>query len=1094
MAEFGMTMSRYDVECLQETLCLHERLIDKLYNELDEESEASASAASEALSMILRLQGEKAAEEMEAEQYKRFVEEKMSHAEESLSILQELINQKQMEIAELDYHARAYRYKLLSMGYDDDDIDVSDIDFDGEMSFRSIGRCRSDPNIPLKYASVKKSEKISPKRGMNDVTTVGSIGLYCEQIEKLEERVKQIAGANYAKLSSLPASKRSSCNNFLEHYKEMYLVDQRQVNKSENEGAASRCGSPPNVLDVFEVPRAIKDEDFVPKDAERKLVEDETAGIRRANRTTFEIAEVLKRQGTREEPRGHEELMWLHDIKEKFKLAPLQLQHENKLHRVGEAASPTTSASETAEIRRVNRTRCEIPEVERQRTRQAPDRREELMLLHVQHENKIHRVGEAAFPTTSASEMAEIRGVNRTGFEIPEVERLRTRKEPDRREELMLLHDIKEQLNLVPLQHENKTPTTSASETAEICRVNRTIFEIPEVEKHRTRQEPDRHKEIMLLHDTKEQLNLVPMQHEKKLHIGEAASPTTSASETADIRRVNRTISETTEAERQRTRQEPNSHDELMLLREIKEQLNSMQSDIKSWKSNKPSPRDEPSVVSLTEVLSLKAVFFFHLKYCACGIAQLPLLVFTFFFVLGSVALEPGSFERLSLPSPDPTCKISLGKKYSIYRTMHVDDKEVLRQIFYSHIAPMAANSSDNEVIVAMVPFSDYSHLNNLFDLARFIASHNIPVHLICFADQNKELKLRAQGGLGASNIHFKDLLRPSLTEKEDDDGRDGVPPVMLLLRKLTEPIHKICCELATNAKKLVIIHDLMMSDQIQDVHTLISNVESYIFHTGATFSRYSSFRQSIPGVVDDDDHEKLIEQMEDEFPVLEPHQKLWFRMEHELKLQSGEIINSCKEVEGKYLDLLANAKHKPLWIFGPFHLMLESHDSISFSPSNITRHESLAFLDKQDVNSVIFVSFGSTTTLSQEQINELALGLEQSNHRFIWVLRKGEKAEKLKEEDGKIELPEGFEERVEGRGMAVKWAPQLEILRHPSTGGFMGHSSTIEKAVKTLMGTKEGEEMRQRAAEMSKKIKSSVTDGGPARKAMESFISNIIK
>ncbi|KAF3652536.1 putative eukaryotic translation initiation factor isoform 4G-1-like isoform 1 [Capsicum annuum] len=652
MAEFGMTMSRYDVECLQETLCRHEQLIDKLYNELDEESEASASAASEALSMILRLQGEKAAEEMEAEQYKRFVEEKMSHAEESLSILQELINQKQMEIAELDYHARAYRYKLLSMGYDDDDIDVSDIDFDGEMSFRSIGRCRSDPNIPLKYASVKKSEKISPKRGMNDVTTVGTIGLYCEQIEKLEERVKQIAGANCAKLSSLPASKRSSCNNFLEHYKEMYLVDQRQVNKSENEGAASRCGSPPNVLDVFEVPRAIKDEDFVPKDAERKLVEDETAEIHRANRTTFEIAEVLKRQGTREEPRGHEELMWLHDIKEKLKLAPLQLQHENKLHRVGEAASPTTSASETAEIRRVNRTRCEIPEVERQRTRQAPDRREELMLLHVQHENKIRRVGEAAFPTTSASDMAEIRRVNRTGFEIPEVERLRTRKEPDRREELMLLHDIKEQLNLVPLQHENKTPTTSASETteirrvnrtifeilesekhrtkqetdrhddlmllhdikeqlnlvplqhenktpttsasetAEICRGNRTIFEMPEVEKHRTRQEPDRHKEIMLLHDIKEQQNLVPMQHEKKLHIGEAASPTTSASETADIRRVNRTISETTEAERQRTRQEPNSHDELMLLREIKEQLNSMQSDIKSWKSNKSSPRD----------------------------------------------------------------------------------------------------------------------------------------------------------------------------------------------------------------------------------------------------------------------------------------------------------------------------------------------------------------------------------------------------------------------------------------------------------------------------------------------------------------------
>ncbi|KAK4727795.1 hypothetical protein R3W88_032712 [Solanum pinnatisectum] len=452
--------------------------------------------------------------------------------------------------------------------------------------------------------------------------------------------------------------------------------------------------------------------------------------------------------------------------------------------------------------------------------------------------------------------------------------------------------------------------------------------------------------------------------------------------------------------------------------------------------------------------------------------------------------------------------------------------------------------AATNEVIVAMVPFFDYSHLNNLFDLARFIASHNIQVHFLCFVDMNRDLELRLKGSLGASNIHFENLLRPSPTEK---NVRDGQPSILTFLAKLTKPINEICVQLSTKARKLVIIHDLMMSEQILEVNALL-NVKSYMFHTGSTFSRYSSLKQTIPDIVDDDDdHVKLIKQMQDEFPLLEPHEKYCFQMElDDIDIQfSGEIINSCREMEGKYPDLLAKVKGKPLWAFGPFHMLLESHSN---SSSNITRHDQcLEFLDKQDANSVIFVSFGSTTTLSQEQINEIALGLEQSNHRFIWVLRKGDNSEKLKEKDVKIELPEGFEERVEGRGIVVNWAPQLEILGHSSTGGFMSHcgwnsciesismgvpvatwpisydqpfnavfltnllkigisvkswshrnelitASTIEKSVKTLMGTLEGEEMRQRAVELSKQIKNSVKSGGRARKDMESFISHIIE
>ncbi|KAE9590144.1 putative trans-zeatin O-beta-D-glucosyltransferase [Lupinus albus] len=71
-----------------------------------------------------------------------------------------------------------------------------------------------------------------------------------------------------------------------------------------------------------------------------------------------------------------------------------------------------------------------------------------------------------------------------------------------------------------------------------------------------------------------------------------------------------------------------------------------------------------------------------------------------------------------------------------------------------------------------------------------------------------------------------------------------------------------------------------------------------------------------------------------------------------------------------------------------------------------------------------------------------IAVGLEQSKQKFIWVIRDVDKGD-IFDEDGvrKHEVPQGFEERVKGMGLVVReWAPQLEILSHPSTGGFMIH------------------------------------------------------
>jgi serine/threonine-protein phosphatase 2B regulatory subunit len=97
-------------------------MMKKLFMELEEEREASATAASAALSLIRKLQKEKDAERMEAWQYKRITEEKMNHTDRTLEILKEMMEQKELEISYLRNQLQVYKHKLLDVGINDCDI------------------------------------------------------------------------------------------------------------------------------------------------------------------------------------------------------------------------------------------------------------------------------------------------------------------------------------------------------------------------------------------------------------------------------------------------------------------------------------------------------------------------------------------------------------------------------------------------------------------------------------------------------------------------------------------------------------------------------------------------------------------------------------------------------------------------------------------------------------------------------------------------------------------------------------------------------------------------------------------------------------
>ncbi|KAL0349282.1 UNVERIFIED_CONTAM: Hydroquinone glucosyltransferase [Sesamum angustifolium] len=119
---------------------------------------------------------------------------------------------------------------------------------------------------------------------------------------------------------------------------------------------------------------------------------------------------------------------------------------------------------------------------------------------------------------------------------------------------------------------------------------------------------------------------------------------------------------------------------------------------------------------------------------------------------------------------------------------------------------------------------------------------------------------------------------------------------------------------------------------------------------------------------------------------------------------------------------------------------------------------ECVKWLNDQPPKSVLFVSFGSGGTLSVQQFKELALGLEMCGQRFLWVVRtpQASAADAYLNTQSTVKdpldyLPEGFLERTKGRGLVVvSWAPQIQVLSHRSTGGFVTHcgwNSILESA-----------------------------------------------
>ncbi|KAG8055525.1 hypothetical protein GUJ93_ZPchr0001g31885 [Zizania palustris] len=163
-----------------------------------------------------------------------------------------------------------------------------------------------------------------------------------------------------------------------------------------------------------------------------------------------------------------------------------------------------------------------------------------------------------------------------------------------------------------------------------------------------------------------------------------------------------------------------------------------------------------------------------------------------------------------------------------------------------------------------------------------------------------------------------------------------------------------------------------------------------------------------------------------------------------------GILVNTFDSLETRALSALRDGlcfpgrATPPIYCIGP----------LVFGGGGDKHDECLRWLDAQPDNSVVFLSFGSMGTFGKKQLEEIAIGLQKSEQRFLWVVRsprvdENNLAEPLQVPDLDALLPAGFTEATSGRGLVVKsWAPQVDVLRHRATGAFVTHcgwNSTLE-------------------------------------------------
>uniref|UniRef100_A0A0D9W819 Glycosyltransferase n=1 Tax=Leersia perrieri TaxID=77586 RepID=A0A0D9W819_9ORYZ len=465
-------------------------------------------------------------------------------------------------------------------------------------------------------------------------------------------------------------------------------------------------------------------------------------------------------------------------------------------------------------------------------------------------------------------------------------------------------------------------------------------------------------------------------------------------------------------------------------------------------------------------------------------------------------------------------------------------------------------------VAIVAVPFPAQGHLNQLLHLSLQLASRGggVDVHYAATAVHVRQARARVQGWDGAAlrSVKFHDLDIPEYVSLPPDPNADTPFPshLMPLFEAYTTgapaQLAALLGELSASYRRVVVVYDRINA---------FAALEAARLHNGEAFVMYCLAVSLLARKIVPEEHQQILREngltsiSVDDCATEEfmEYVRRTIPPAKEMSTVAGVLTNTCRALEGEFIDVMAGrmaADGKKIFAIGPLNPLLDANASKQGKQQ--PRHECLDWLDKQPAASVVYVSFGTTSSLRAEQIEELASALRESKQRFIWVLRDADRGD-IFADSGEMnsrheKLLHEFTERTEGTGLVITgWAPQLEILAHGATAAFMSHcgwNSTMESlshgkpvlawpmhcdqpwdaellckylkagilvrpwerhnevtpakvirgVIEEAMLSDKGAAMRQRARELGDAIRASLATDGSSRKDLDDFVAYITR